>query len=326
MDPFAFIVIIFSQETGYWNVDSIQMPTSATFYEIAIGKGRNDDTFRLYSAHLGILLEYTYFDSIWRVDTCATDVYLSCIGFGDLRNDGIQRIYGAGGYWIYEFTYTNGAWQCESIGFIDDPTIDFVYCLAIGSGRNDDTSRIYLGHWNHIIYELSYRDTCWVLDSIPPPGSMVTDIVIGDGRNDGVNRLYVNAATNSLYEISYTPSGWQTVSFGASTEDYNGIALGTGRNDGVNRIYSWNWMPPPSNGYFLIEFTGPFWTSQIIGTGIGGFGGKLYLGRAKNDTLFRVYGMTNDNVYEFEYIGGWHRSHLDSGRIFNMAIVIGKGR
>lgn len=315
--------LVLGQLPSYWRKED-SIPTPTLIYDIKIGKGRNDDTERLYAGTWGSLLEYTYRDSTWEVDTCVKNVYLSSIDFGYLRYDSIQRIYGAGAIWIYEFTYNNNIWECETIGYVDDPIQDYVYSLIIGQGRNDDTSRIYLGHWNDRIYELTYRDTIWVMDSIPPLPGSVQDIVIGDGRNDGNKRIYVGGTANTLQEITYSSSGWQTINFGWAPGTYEGIAIGKGRNDGINRIYAWSFHATPP-GFSLYQWTGPPWWGQIIGDG-NGFEADVVVSKARDDSLFRVYGATNGNVYEFEYSTGWYQYHIDSVDGYNRVIAVGNGR
>lgn len=313
---------VFAQLPDYWLKDSIS--TSTLIYDIKIGKGRNDDTVRIYAGTWGSLLEYTYRDSSWQVDTCFENVYLSSIDFGYLRYDSIQRIYGAGAIWIYEFTYNNGIWECETIGYINDPIQDYVFSLSIGPGRNDDTSRIYLGHWNDKIYELTYRDTIWVMDSIPPLPGSVQDMVIGDGRNDGNKRIYAGGTSNMLQEITHSSSGWQIINFGWAPGTYEGIAIGKGKNDGINRIYSWSFHGTPP-GFTLYQWTGPFWSGEIIGDG-NGFGAEVFVARVRDDSLVRVYGATYGNVYEFEYSVGWHQYYLDSVDGYIRVIAVGNGR
>lgn len=303
---------------GYWQVDSFfgYVPYKGS---IVVSKGRNDDTSRLYIGGY----EYTYRDSVWEINMVD---WFDVFDIGNVKGDDTLRIYGTDNLYgnyndVYEYTFRNGYWQQELIATICDSEQSVVYCMKIGQGRNDDTNRLYLGHWNSKIYELSYRSGGWVLDSILPDMASVVSIEIGDGRNDGVNRVYLDACANWLCELTYSVSGWQMYEFGWASGTYVDIALGNGRNDAVNRLYSWVANP---GGFLMYEYT-VTGGSQILGQGIGSWG-AVCLGIGRNDNLYKVYGVTNGNVYEFEYQAGWYQYHIDSVSDDNEEITVGQGR
>jgi|GEM_PF-3930382 len=311
---FSFLV------SGFWIKDSF--PAPIPIIDITIGKARNDDTNRVYaSVFFNGILEFTYRNSIWTVETIP---YLNTeLEIGNIRGDDTIRLYGCATQTIYELTYRNGLWECDVIGTIIDPIQSYIYDLKIGPGRNDDTNRIYLGHWNTKLYELSFRNGNWVKDSILPSLGGVENIVIGPGRNDGINRVYLAAGANVLCELTYSLTGWQIENFAWVPGTYTGIALGSGRNDNVNRIYSWSVTEP--QGYNLYEWTGPLWTGVILGEGRGN-GAEVCVSSRGNEDSLKVYGFTGPNVYEFSYNTNWQQFSIDSVAAGNYTLNVGSGR
>lgn len=91
---------------GFWQKDSVRQGYGCE--GLAIGRGRNDEIFRIYQAgNFGHLTEFTFSDSKWHTtaDLRGGPSFTNVI-IGPGRGDGINRVYGScnDGY-IYEYSY-----------------------------------------------------------------------------------------------------------------------------------------------------------------------------------------------------------------------------
>lgn len=124
----------------------------------AIGQGRNDGVNRIYvSALYKHLYEVTYTSERWQVvDMTPSGPNRSryCVRVGKTRSDGKYRVYATTQYGaLYEYSWDGTTWQ-DSI--VVDATTGATAYLDIGSGRNDDTARIYTTNFSTgEVYEIT---------------------------------------------------------------------------------------------------------------------------------------------------------------------------
>jgi len=182
--------------------DIYRIPVESGYF--TIGKGRNDDTVRLYKEGWPSPLELTYRGG-WCIDTMFSvpPVFWSIL-MAEGHNDGLNRLYGqsltgdpmfSNTLTFYEIAYHHGKWETEIIEqIVSEEPLGYNPLMA-GDGRNDDTIRLYLGYT-----EYSYRESLWVKELIDPfPGVHY----IGKGRGDDTNRIY--GYRDSIIELTYSP-------------------------------------------------------------------------------------------------------------------------
>jgi hypothetical protein len=126
-----------------------------------VGPGRNDGVNRIYTGvENGHLFEVTYNDGTWESnDMTPSGPSNSHYGIrvARLRADGIYRVYATTQFnHLFEYTWTG-------IEFVDsvvvDATTGATACLTVGTGRNDDTMRIYVSDcWGGHVYEATHTD------------------------------------------------------------------------------------------------------------------------------------------------------------------------
>ena len=280
-----------------WNGSSWDRTTVTTLTgcdKITIGRGRNDNTQRIY-ANGGTFREVSW-NGDWQVlDLGPYDVGNE-VFVANGRNDGHQRVYayvlhGTTDLGVTEFTWTGG-------GF--DTSVARIYSLglhAIGPGRNDATNRMYLDDVHNRLHEFTWTGASW--DSSPSlsiGGGQIATIRIGYGRNDGVNRLYVGNQYG-FRELTWTGASWNTILMDADPTWVTGVAMGRGRGDDTVRVYG-NTSTSP---YRIREYTwrAGNWESDTVGTLV--FFGDLILADGRSDGHLRIYAANDSNVSEFTY-------------------------
>ena len=216
---------------------------------------------------------------------------------------------------------------CSSIltagwNYVGDPngsTLD----IAIGNGRNDGVSRVYVATNNDNINEFTYSPSGWSRVIVGSGGDDMNAVAIGNGRNDGIMRVYGGNADSYIYEFTYSASTWSKVSIGSVGSPINDIAIGRGRNDGITRIYA------AANDGHIYEFTysGGSWNKVSIGSA-GAAMKAIAIGNGRNDGVIRVYGACADyHIYEFTYSGGvWIKNDIGAGGNVMNDVAIGNGR
>jgi len=305
-------------------------------YGVAIGKGRNDDTIRVYyggnkSGLTPALFECTYHAGGWETTSTYVD-YVGQLTVGDARNDGVQRVYyirfGPG-----ELSYVGGSWVRDTLVRSGRSG-----GIAVGSARNDGRNRLYVsgiddGH----MYEYEYVTDHWVMTDMGATGggAELRRVVLGQGRNDGIVRIYAVHLNGHVYEYSYEGGSWVINDLGPylpGVGSNGGIAIGDGRNDGLQRLYVSMDTLGTSNKGIIVEYSyeGGNWVKRWVGNNWIWFE-PLAVGRGRNDSLNRVYGASVDShVYEFSYQGGqWVKADIGAGEtnIYGPAdMKIGAGR
>lgn len=182
-----------------------------SMHDVFVGKGRNDDTVRIYGACTdGNVWEFTFREETWfptvmgSTDGCAWGI---CVAEG--RNDGVKRVYASCGPQgspgdLYEFTWDGGNWNRTLVGH----TTSCLFGLGAGHGRNDDTLRIYTGTFSpgHL-YEYTWREDAWQFFDCGtvPSGSWLHDICPERGRNDDTVRIYAAGGDSWVHEFTYRP-------------------------------------------------------------------------------------------------------------------------
>ncbi len=279
---------------------------------VAIGNGRYDHVNRVYVAKNSICGisyvgegEYTYAGAQWNGYSFdfgdfnfSHDIGWSAVGLGAARNDSVSRVYFGGGiYWgdIVEFTYDAGKFQGDIVGSF--PNGSAIHGMAVGVGRNDGYARIYAASLNGNLYECSYSDSSWLVDTVSVVPSKLLFVTIGSGRNDNVSRVYVASGDGHIYELSSHAGNWTKVDVGYGGQAMEGVVLGSLKNDGITRVYGAN-----ADGH-IYEFTYSenSWKGTDIGTAETALWG-LAIGAVRGDGKNRIYGAGDDgSVYEFSY-------------------------
>jgi len=217
-DDSTTIAYTYEKGSGAWKRDTLGIKRSIV-QDIVIGKGRNDDTNRVYSSGDIYWIEYIYRDK-W--DTTHHQFTVNTGGklLGALKDDGLQRLYikESG---IHEIEWDGTQWLRS------DSAIAYGTYPFSGNGRNDGKQRMYtLGSSMVIddsifsdirIYEWSYNvgqseNSMWdkkVLDTIALNYGYNFDMaagVVGDARNDGKNRVYALSELGVIYEWEWDDS------------------------------------------------------------------------------------------------------------------------
>ncbi len=127
--------------------------------KILVGKGRNDDTNRVYvlSRYSGIF-EYTYQNNNWvNTATITVGAHNFNMAIGNGQNDGKVRLYVAN-YTppeVYEVSYESNNWVVRNIG---TPGGSLLYGIILGPGRNGSSKNfVYVGTRDGGIYEFEYK-------------------------------------------------------------------------------------------------------------------------------------------------------------------------
>ncbi len=198
---------------GNWDVYRIPLPNDASGGYFTEGKGRNDDTIRLYLRSWPSPLELTYRGE-WFVDTLHSVPYIErYLLMANGHSDGLNRLYGQtlavvdlgmDTLTFYEIAYQNGKWETEIVDQIISEIPPYYSPMSLGSGKNDDTIRLYVRREGNI-WEYTYRNL-WTKEKVSSDSlSGYLLLHIGKGRGDDTNRLYVYE--NAIIEFSYSPTG-----------------------------------------------------------------------------------------------------------------------
>jgi len=306
-------------------------------YGMAIGKGRNDDTVRVYmggdTPSRPALYEATYRSNTWE----AAPAYYDYVGYllvENARNDSVQRVYSIGLGSPKEFEYAGGSWNRDTLPYPSGGSLR----MACGFGRNDGLKRLYAsGYEDGHMYEYSYEVDRWLMRDMGAcgGGAFLKGVVLGQGRNDGVVRVYTAHLNGHVYEYSDSSGVWQVVDMGTIVPGVllnGGIAIGDGRNDGVQRIYvSVDTLGPSDKGIIAeYSYEGGNWVIRRVGDNWLWFW-PVAVGKGRNDTVSRVYAASVDNhVYEFSYSSGqWIKADVGVGetQIYWMRdVTVGVGR
>ncbi len=307
-------------------------------YGVTIGKGRNDDTVRIYFAGDSsggttwpVLYEYTYQGGAW-VKTSSFVDYAGYLTVADARNDSVQRVY-YNRFGPVELSFVSGNWVRDTL-----PRFSTHWGIACGSGRNDGRRRLYVpGYIDGHMYEYDYMIDHWVITDMGAcgSGSNLKGVVLGQGRNDGLIRIYTAHTNGHIYEYSDSSGNWHVVDMGSIVPGVGlpgFIAIGDGRNDGVQRIYvSVDTLGPTDKGIIAeYSYEGGNWVIRWIGDNWLWFW-PVAVGRGRNDSLNRVYGAGADShIYEFRYqTGQWVKADIGAGEtnIYGPGdLMIGDGR
>ncbi|MCK4522388.1 MAG: hypothetical protein KAU20_07485, partial [Nanoarchaeota archaeon] len=198
-----------NETTHEWNISTLG-EQSLGFYAVAVGKGRNDTTYRVYGANTdGHGYEYTWNStagnwSVLDMDGVAGyelyDVYI-----GDGRNDSTTRVYFTSikGYG-YEYTWnaTNSNFTIATLGRLGKKT----YAITSGDGQNTDQNKIYSSDRSYQISEATYNAGSWSLVRVGATtnrGYYSDDVKLIDTKNDDVMRVYSTRTDGSLYVNEY---------------------------------------------------------------------------------------------------------------------------
>jgi hypothetical protein len=138
------------------NYDELNVSAPQPLVKAVVGAGRNDGMNRVYAAgKFGHIHEFTYDAADWqRIDIHPLAPLRSRYGlcFGRAKSDGQVRLYSvAQGGDIREHSWDGAAWVDTTIDAISGATVD----LAVGRGRNDDTTRVYVTSTGGLLYEFT---------------------------------------------------------------------------------------------------------------------------------------------------------------------------
>ncbi len=296
-------------ETVEWSVKELTI-VLVDQKNMLISDIRNDGIKRIYTSDGdqgdGKIHEFSYVTGIWQELVFGEGgeeyIMVNALGCGNGQNDTQNRLYACGNG-LYEHSFANGSWELEDLGaeygWMDD--------IALGSARNDDTTRIYTGLWDGIS-EFTYINGVWRQDQINTEDRGIDQILICDGRNDDVLRLYA-AADDDLLEYTFTGGDW-TLSDLINTDavDIEEMVSGFGRNDGKNRIYI-----AANGGVVELDYSEGDW--NVIPIGEVSYSSHIAVGDGRNDGTNRVY-VANDqeSLTEFSFLGSWlESSELQTG-------------
>ncbi|MCK4522259.1 MAG: hypothetical protein KAU20_06800 [Nanoarchaeota archaeon] len=195
----------FNSSSNGWNISSL--PTqSEGFYAVAVGKGRNSTTYRVYGANEDAHgYEYTWNSTAgnWSVldmgalaSSALYDVFV-----GDGRDDNTIRVYFAsqnGRAYEYSWDGSNNNYTITDMGRLGKK----IYGVGAGDGRNDAKIRLYSSDKSYQISEAAYNAGSWSLVRVGATtnrGYYSDDVKIIDVKNDDVMRIYSTRTDGSLY-------------------------------------------------------------------------------------------------------------------------------
>ena len=225
-------------------------PAENNTFSIKIGKGRNDDTLRIYAGtrHTppveGYCYELTYRDDEWdhvRMGGLVNPTYYHHdLWVGDGRGDDTIRVYTAcsdGKVW--EYTFREDRWDSR---VIDHANAAWAICVA--KGRNDGTNRVYVScipeGTTGAIYELTYENNLWTREVIGTTPTYLLGLGTGRGRNDDTIRIYAGTYKGYLYEFTWRNGKWEDFECGDIGTWFwmHDVVIATGRNDDTLRVYT----------------------------------------------------------------------------------------
>ncbi len=302
----------FLWEDSVWSMTNI-----ATFYysveRMCIGNVKGERYNQLYVA----CGDTHIYEFMWNPDELCWDQnrietphrWNADVVIGNGRNDGIERLYLGTEDYVYEYTWDDTGWVIEYVGSTDTTYGEWIENLELGTGKNDDTIRIYVSCQNdpdrYGVWEFTWNGTEWVRE---PVANMeghheIYALAVGEGRNDGITRIYAGGNQQKLFEYTWNGTEWDSILVHEGESKWS-IAIGNGRND----------YPPHYRVYqachdgYVYEHTweGDSWNTVAIGVGIGwGLDNNMWgldIGNGRNDGIIRVYAGNYDrHVYEFSF-------------------------
>ena len=314
MKRMAFIIALaglVSQGWGGWRVKEI-VTFDQGIIAMAIEKGRNDDTNRLYCWVGNTIKEITYSEG-WHITQVCSLPILGGMVLAKAHNDDTVRLYAVSDSTLWEFTFTDGKWKGISFPVVDH-SVKLTGLLA-GPARNDDTIRLYCGIPETGTIELTWKNDKWETTGEIYDFYSSLPTAIGKGRNDNIIRLYTSSGSGreivhsyGMKEWTYTNGSWEKGTSIKADSVWN-WSMGDGRNNSLMRIYGMLFNVVDLYCYIL-EFTyyNGQWKSEIIDDE---FQLPLYIeiadGRNQNKNCVYVGGQ-RWTLYEYEWRdGSWKR-------------------
>jgi hypothetical protein len=224
-----------------------------------------------------------------------------CVRVADGRGDGTLRVYAGGesSGGLREYTWNGASWD-ELVVDADVSSGTF----AVGVGRNDGVTRIYLPDRSvgGGLREYTWNGATWDGEVIPvTPGRLVL-AVLGDGRNDGTLRIYINGFLSHLYELTWNGAAWDELDVMPGGRELSrfSAAVAQARGDGVYRIYASTQGHAPVTEF---TWTGGSYSSSEVDMVTGASAGALTVGDGRNDDTQRIYVSDNHTgeVYELTW-------------------------
>lgn len=170
-----------------------------------LGRGRNDDSLRVYINGSEGTAEYTYVGSSWKKKSIESGVGRGDIFVGTLHADGKERFYTTYTHDTGSNPFSEKLWNGNSYdgGRIDGLTGATVSITA-GPGRNDDTTRLYLTCFKrNTIFELT-SDTPYIQEgsAIKSPIKSISDnnVVVSFAGN--VLKVCLKSGLSSNYSVT----------------------------------------------------------------------------------------------------------------------------
>lgn len=342
------LVVSFSTLWAGWKKEIIYSGTGRdAAIHLVLGKGRNDDTMRIYwTSNDSLLREATYRNGGWNIDTVGLGAGPIVIALA--ADDEKYRVYTSKDDLLLEYSwFWFGRWEERNFKMPDR-----ICDLASGRLRNDDTMRLYLtvGSWGGThLYEFSrflHRLPRWSKSLVDSGPYGFGPLIIEIGKNDDTLRIYSEASTPCLtgfYEITFSPEGWKRGECFFGPDDWTtpyyssgGLCVGDGRGDGIVRIYaggSFGMMGVEDawiDEYTWVESTWVF-TSLVYGWWEEPGGdhpdiGSISIGEGRGDDTIRVYahifgyGANPPGLHEFTYHPqGWKEEFVVPTEVWSIS-------
>jgi len=243
---------------------------------------------------------------------------------GEARNDGVMRVYSGDGMEsnagnIYEFSFSTSHWDKAIFGENNYGLIH-ICGIDIGTGRNDEISRVYASGYS--VFEHYYVIDSWSWEKIAPEIQWTNDLVVGDARNDGQMRIYI-ALWNGIAELTYNNGNWDQLQINTDGQSIGKLLITDGRNDGTLRLYTaadWD------GHVYEHTWSGSSWQYNDCGPSGAVSLQDMDAGDGRNDGVNRIYLAANGGIYELSYDGQiW--KYMEIGSVsYATAIAIGCGR
>jgi len=345
MKRMAFIIALaglVSQGWGEWKVKEI-VNFDKPIIAITIGKGRNDDTNRLYCWADNTIEEVTYSDGSWyTTQICSLPSSIRGMALAKARNDDTARLYIIANSSLWEFTFRNGRWERDTMIQYSVP----LRGLLAASARGDDTVRLYCGAYESGMREFSWISNRWILSDMVDTSFTLYPVAASIGRNDDTIRLYCAYFMDpgwqrKVFELTYSNGAWRKE---IPVDDWllSFWLIGDGRNDSVVRIYGVRGQLEPE-WYEEVEYTynQGEWKKEVIETypveltiGCLGIGDgrnlhKNYLYFAGGYPPGLLEGMWEEDHWEWDLIVPFKESeiyNLKKTKNGYRGLVIGDGR
>ncbi len=282
----------------------------------------NDGIKRIYTSDdnqgNGNIHELTYNSGVWedlKFEYGGEEsIMINALGYGVGQTDTQNRLYACGNG-LFEHTIDNAGWEMDIL----DTDYAWFYDIAVGSGRNDGTNRVYAGSGDGI-YEFTYVSGNWSYNKIDTENKTIGQLLITNGRNDGVLRLYA-ASGNNLLEYTFTAGEWSLTNLiNADAVDIEEMVVGNGRNDGKNRIYI-----AANGGVAELDYSEGAW--NIIPISEVSYSSHIAVGPGRGDGTNHVYVAVNqDKLTEFTFLGTWVETSELHSNVNIQSIAVGKAQ